>query len=92
LAARLAGKFSFAYGNTVPATAIPLRKPAPGRRTEDMKAHLAELESCARVGVDFAAKNNFFENRAGPSHNFHLSLEILPLAAFLRHRVDVEKS
>src|SRR5260370_6000918 len=80
LGARLAGKFVLAriltHTNTVSAAAIPLRKPTPGRRTEDLNAHLAGLELCADVGVNFAAENNFFENRTDPSHNFHPRLEI----------------
>src|SRR6266403_5277755 len=73
LGARLAGKFVLADSNAVSAAAIPLRKPTPGRRTEDLNAHLwsADLELCAHVGVDFTTENNFFENRTGPSHNFH---------------------
>src|SRR5271168_1471960 len=51
--------------NAVSAAAIPLRKPAPGRRTGDPNVHLASLiarlEFCAYVGVDFAAENNFFK-------------------------------
>src|SRR6266566_6651704 len=79
LGARLAGKFVLtrvarvlAHSNAVSAAAIPLRKPTPGRRTEDLNAHLwsADLELCAHVGVDFATENNFFENGTGPSHNF----------------------
>src|SRR5271155_2825920 len=82
LRSRLAGEFVlarvlthvFTYGGTVSAGAIPLREPTPGRRTEDLNAHLlfAGLELCAHVGIDFAAENNFFENRTGPSHNFPL--------------------
>ena len=55
---------SFAHGDTVSATAIPLRKPNPGRRAEDLNAHLVGLKFCAHVGVDFAAKNNFFDRRS----------------------------
>ena len=85
LGARLAGKFVLAriltHTNTVSAAAIPLRKPTPGRRTEDLNAHLAGLELCADVGVNFAAEHNFFENRSGPSHKLSpLGLEIFPLA------------
>ena len=87
LGARLAGEFVIARisadANAVSAAAIPLRKPTPGRRTEDLNAHLwsADLELCAHVGVDFAAENNFFENRTGPSHKLSpLGLEIFPLA------------
>jgi hypothetical protein len=35
---------------------------------------------CAHVGVNFAAKNNFFENWTGPNHNFHLRSADFPLA------------
>src|SRR6266852_1254638 len=91
LGARLAGEFVIArisagvlaHSDAVSAAAIPLRKPTPGRRTEDLNAHLwsADLELCAHVGVDFAAENNFFENRTGPSHKLSpLGLEIFPLA------------
>jgi len=87
LSARFAGDFLEARGitdgNTVSAAAIPLREPAPGRRTGDPNAHLASLlaslEFCAHVGVDFAAENNFFEHGTGPSHENSptLRLEIL---------------
>ena len=78
LGTRLAGKFVLAHTRAVSASAIPLREPAPGRRTEDLNAHLAELEFCAHVGVDFAAENDFFENRTGPSHSFHLQVRDFP--------------
>jgi len=34
------------------------------------------LEFCAHVGIDFAAENNFYKNRAGPGHDCHLSPRI----------------
>jgi hypothetical protein len=33
---------------------------------------LQELEFCAHVRVNFAAENDFFKNRAGPDHLWHL--------------------
>jgi hypothetical protein len=38
---------------------------------------LQDLEFCAHVGVDFAAENDFFENRAGPNHVCHLLIKNL---------------
>jgi hypothetical protein len=46
------------------AAAIPLRKPAPGGRTEDAKMHRGGLEFRAYVRVDFAAENDFLKNRS----------------------------
>jgi hypothetical protein len=37
---RLISARVFTHGNAVSAAAIPLREPAPGRRTEDPNAHL----------------------------------------------------
>src|ERR1035438_4295970 len=65
----------FSHPDAVSAAAIPLREPTHGRRTEDPNAHLAGLEFCVHVGVDFATEYNFFENRTGPSHNVHRSEE-----------------
>ena len=75
--AGLPRKLVVTNSNTVSAAAVPLRKPTPGRRTEDKNVHLAGLEFCAHVGIDFAAENNFFENRAGPGHDCHLLPRIL---------------
>ena len=36
---------------------------------------LQELEFCAHVRVDLAAENDFFENRAGPDHLWHLVIK-----------------
>ena len=102
MAARLAGEFVLtpvlarvlADSNAVSAAAIPLRKPTPGRRTEDMNAHLwsADLELCAHVGVNFAAKNNFFENGTGPNHDFHLRSADFALAEPKRGVLRVRES
>lgn len=65
----------------VSATAIPLRKAAPGCRTEDQDAHSARLELRANVRIDFAAQNDFFKYGSSPDHCVHLgSSDISPAA------------
>ena len=47
---------------------IPLGKSSSGRGAEDLDLHQLRLQLRARVGVNFAAEGNFFENRLSPNH------------------------
>ena len=51
---------------------------------------LQALELCTHIRVDFTAKNDFFENRAGPSHSFTFRSEIFAVA-FRRQGADIEE-
>src|ERR1700692_2291266 len=70
--------FSRAFSRT--ATQFPhpqfhCGKPPPAAEPRILMCIFEELEFCAHVGVDFAAENYFFENRAGPNHDRHLRNE-----------------